>query len=59
MEEAAGVAVAEGALIAGPLAKRSDWRRTWNVRFSFGVLTTEQIAARPEGLENAQPSGLE
>ena len=41
-EVAAGLAVAEGALIAGPLEKRSDWLRSWNKRFC--VLTTEQLA---------------
>ena len=42
-EVAAGLAVAEGALIAGPLQKRSDWLRSWNSRFC--VLTTEQVRA--------------
>ena len=41
-EAAAGQAVAEGALIAGPLDKRSDFLRKWNSRFC--VLTTEQLA---------------
>ena len=38
----AGKAVAAGALLAGPLAKRSEWLHTWNRRFC--VLTTEELA---------------
>ena len=53
-EVAAGLAVAEGALIAGPLQKRSDWLRAWNTRFC--VLTTEQLAWHP-GPANSRPSG--
>ena len=45
VELAAGQAVAEGALIAGPLEKRSDWVKSWNPRFC--VLTTEQLAWHP------------
>jgi hypothetical protein len=41
-ELCAGAAVAAGALIAGPLEKRSDWLKSWNSRFV--VLTTEQLA---------------
>ena len=32
-ELAAGAAVDRGALLAGPLAKRSEWLHAWNVRF--------------------------
>ena len=42
LELRAGKAVAAGALLAGPLAKRSEWLRSWNRRFC--VLTTEELA---------------
>ena len=42
LELRAGKAVAAGALLAGPLAKRSEWLHTWNRRFC--VLTTEELA---------------
>lgn len=32
----------QGALLAGPLLKRSDWLHAWNPRFA--VLTTEALA---------------
>lgn len=38
----AGRAVAAGALLAGPLSKRSEWLHTWNKRFC--VLTTEELS---------------
>jgi len=38
----AGRAVAEGALHAGPLAKRSEWFYAWKTRFV--VLSTEALA---------------
>ena len=34
--------MAAGALLAGPLAKRSEWLHSWNRRFC--VLTTEELA---------------
>ena len=34
-------AVKQGALLAGPLLKRSDWLHLWNSRFA--VLTTEAL----------------
>jgi len=34
--------VNQGALLAGPLLKRSDWLHAWNPRFA--VLTTEALA---------------
>ena len=42
LELRAGRAVASGALLAGPLHKRSEWLHTWNRRFC--VLTTEELA---------------
>lgn len=42
LELKAGRAVAAGALLAGPLAKRSEWLHSWNRRFC--VLTTEELA---------------
>ena len=42
MELRAGRAVAGGALLAGPLSKRSEWLHSWNRRFC--VLTTEELA---------------
>ena len=41
MARQAGLAVAEGALVAGPLSKRSEWLHSWNLRFA--VLTTEAL----------------
>lgn len=41
MARQAGLAVAKGALLAGPLAKRSEWLHSWNIRFA--VLTTEAL----------------
>ena len=41
LELRAGRAVASGALLAGPLHKRSEWLHTWNRRFC--VLTTEEL----------------
>ena len=38
----AGRAVAAGALLAGPLSKRSEWLHSWNKRFC--VLTTEELS---------------
>eukprot|EP00966_Prymnesium_polylepis_P087122 2016078-Prymnesium_polylepis.1 len=41
----AGEAVALGALLAGPLSKRSEWLHSWNKRFC--TLTTEELAWLP------------
>ena len=41
----AGDAVAAGALLAGPLSKRSEWLHSWNKRFC--ILTTEELAWLP------------
>ena len=46
MEMRAGQAVAAGALLAGPLAKRSEWLHSWNRRFC--VLTTEELTWQSE-----------
>ena len=52
LELKAGKAVASGALLAGPLAKRSEWLHTWNKRFC--VLTTEELAwHRDTGMSGA------
>ena len=40
-EVRAGALVGAGALLAGPLYKRSAWKREWNRRFV--VLTTETL----------------
>ena len=37
----AGYAVADGAVHAGPLAKRSDWLHSWNERLA--ILSTESL----------------
>ena len=51
----AGRAVAAGALLAGPLSKRSDWLHTWNKRFC--VLTTEALSwHKDSGLEAVSDS---
>ena len=42
----AGDAVAAGALVAGPLLKRSDWLHSWNKRFA--ILTPEELAWQRE-----------
>ena len=65
--EAAGRAVAAGAIVAGNLNKRSDWLKSWNRRFF--VLTTETLVwyspseARSVALHShmkltAQPDGV-
>ena len=41
----AGWAVGEGALVAGELRKRSDWRHDWNPRFA--ILTTDELCWFP------------
>ena len=53
LELRAGRAVAAGALLAGPLAKRSEWLHSWNRRFC--VLTTEELSWSREGA-SAEPS---
>ena len=47
MELRAGKAVAAGALLAGPLSKRSEWLHSWNRRFC--VLSTEELTWCREG----------
>ena len=47
----AGDAVAAGALVAGPLSKRSDWLHSWNKRFC--ILTTEELAWQRDPGANA------
>ena len=56
LELRAGRAVAGGALLAGPLAKRSEWLHTWNRRFC--VLTTEELSWAREGT-SVEPAGCE
>eukprot|EP00965_Chrysotila_dentata_P127761 4224508-Pleurochrysis_carterae.AAC.2 len=41
LELLAGMAVAQGALHAGVVAKRSDWVHTWNERLA--ILSTESL----------------